>query len=54
MKVSPNTEERVARILEKMRNAMPEIKRQIKVYEENVKSGTVGKLHKIKVHSQNV
>ncbi len=36
MKKSSNTEQRVARILEGMRKAMPEIKRQIAVYEKSI------------------
>ncbi|GEM_PF-3611693 len=54
MKVSSNTEQRVAIILEKMLKAMPEIRRQIRVYEERVKSGNAGKSKKIMIHSQNV
>jgi hypothetical protein len=34
-----NTEERISFYLKQMEKAMPEIKRQIKVYEEAVKSG---------------
>jgi len=34
-----STEERVAFYLQQMKKAMPEIKRQIKVYEDSVRSG---------------
>ncbi len=40
MKKSSDTEQRVAHILEQMRKAMPEIKRQIAVYEKSIKYGT--------------
>jgi hypothetical protein len=36
-----NTERRVADLQERMRKAMPEIKRQIAVYEKNIKSGNL-------------
>ncbi len=38
-----STEVRVMRILEQMRTAMPEIKRQVMVYEEKVKTGKQNK-----------
>ncbi len=37
MKKSSNTEQRIARLLEGMRMAMPEIKRQIAVYEKSMR-----------------
>jgi hypothetical protein len=54
MKKSSNTEQRVARILEGMRKAMPEIKRQIEVYEKSIKSGNHIKSPKVTVQSRNV
>jgi hypothetical protein len=54
MKKPSNTELRVARILEGMRKAMPEIRRQIEVYEKSIKSGTVIKSPKATVQSRNV
>jgi len=54
MKKSSNTEQRVADILEGMRKAMPEIKRQIKVYEKSIQSGNKIKLPKVTVLSRNV
>ncbi len=38
MKKSSSTEQRVAKILDGMRAAMPEIKRQIAVYEKSIRS----------------
>lgn len=49
-----NTEQRVAKILDGMRKAMPEIRRQIEVYEKSLQSGNKIKSHKITVHSKNV
>lgn len=54
MDTSSNTEKRVAHILEGMRKAMPEIKRQIKVYERNLRGGNHNKSPKVMVHSKNV
>ncbi len=39
MKKSSNTEQRITHILQQMRKAMPEIRRQIEVYEKSIKSG---------------
>ena len=39
MKVPSSTEKRVAEILEQMKTALPEIRRQIEVYEKKVKTG---------------
>jgi len=54
MKQSSNTEQRVAHIQERMRKAMPEIKRQIAVYEQSIKSGNRVKSPKVTVQSRNV
>jgi len=54
MKQSSNTEKRVAHILERMRKAMPEIKRQIEVYEKNLQSGNQVKSPKIAAQFGNV
>lgn len=54
MKKSSNTEQRVAHILERMRKAMPEIRRQIEVYEKSIQSGNKIKSPKVTVHSGNV
>ena len=54
MKKASNTEKRVAHILERMQKAMPEIKRQIKVYEKSITSGHQIKSPKVTVHSRNV
>ena len=49
-----HTEQRVAHILERMRKAMPEIKRQIEVYEKSVKAGNLIKSPKIPAQFRNV
>ncbi len=54
MKKSSNTEQRIAHILEGMRKAMPEIKRQIEVYEKSIQSGNQIKSPKVSVQSRNV
>ncbi len=54
MKKTSDTEQRVAHILEGMRKAMPEIKRQIAVYEKSIQHGNRIKSPKITVHSRNV
>jgi len=45
MKKTLTTEQRVAKILEGMRKAMPEIKRQVAVYEKSLQhsTGVVGR-----------
>jgi len=42
-----STEQRVERIKERMRSAMPEIKRQVDVYEKSLKSGKLNATPKI-------
>ncbi len=42
--MNKETEKRVNRLLEKMRTAMPEVERQVMVYEKNVKAGKQQKL----------
>jgi hypothetical protein len=54
MKKSSNTEQRVAHILERMRKAIPEIKRQVAVYEESIRSGNQIKSPQVTVQSRNV
>ena len=54
MKKVSNTEQRVAHILEKMETAMPEIKRQIAVYEKSIKSGKQVKSPKTAPQFRNV
>jgi len=54
MKKSSNTEKRIAHILERMRTAMPEIKRQIEVYEKSIQSGNQIKSSKVTVQSRHV
>ena len=54
MKKPSNTEGRIAHILEGMRTAMPEIKRQIEVYEKSIKSGKQVKSPKIAPQLRNV
>ena len=54
MKTALNTEQRVACILGKMHKAMPEIKRQIAVYEKSIKFGNQTRKSKVTVHSRNV
>ena len=54
MKKSSNTEQRVAHILKEMSKALPEIKRQVQVYERSLKSGASIKSPKVTVHSRNV
>ena len=49
-----STEERVAKILEQMRTAMPEIKQQVAVYERNVKMGKNNKTPKVAPQFRNV
>ena len=49
-----STEQRVANILEGMRKAMPEIKRQIEVYEKSIQLGNKDKSNKVIVKSRNV
>lgn len=49
-----STEQRVAQILENMRKAMPEIKRQVAVYEKNVRSGKQNKSPKVAAQFRNV
>jgi hypothetical protein len=52
-KASSDTEQRVARLLERMRKAMPEIKRQVAVYEKNLKDGKI-KSPKVTILSRNL
>jgi len=40
MKKGSKTEQRIAHTLQQMRKAMPEIKRQVEVYEKSLKAGT--------------
>ena len=54
MNRSSDTEQRIAQILARMREAMPEIKRQIEVYEKNIKSGKLIKSPKIPAQFRNV
>ncbi len=54
MKQSSNTVERIAAMLERMRTAMPDIRRQIAVYEKNLKLGKTNDIPKITVLSKNV
>jgi len=54
VKKASNTEKRIAHIMERMRTAMPEIKRQIEVYEKSIKAGNQVNSPKITVHSRNV
>ncbi|MDR3680164.1 MAG: hypothetical protein P4L41_09375 [Flavipsychrobacter sp.] len=54
MKKVSKTEQRVAHTLEQMRKAMPEIKRQVEVYEKSVKSGTQIKSPKVAPQFRNV
>jgi hypothetical protein len=54
MKKSLTTEQRVAKILEGMRKAMPEIKRQVAVYEKSLQHSTGAKSAPLTIHSRNV
>lgn len=54
MNKSLNTEQRVAGILEGMRKAMPEIRRQIEVYEKSKQFGIKNKSSKLTVIPGNV
>jgi len=54
MKNVSEDEKRIAQILEQMRKALPEIKRQIAVYEKSKAAGTLNKNPRITVHSRNV
>jgi hypothetical protein len=54
MKKASNTEKRIEHILEQMREAMPEIKRQIAVYEKSIKTGSSAKSPKVVAPSRNV
>jgi hypothetical protein len=42
-----STEKRVKHILEQMRSAMPEIKRQVMIYEKNMKADKLNKSPKV-------
>ena len=54
MKKPSNTGQRVAHIQEGMRRAMPEIKRQIAVYEQNLRNGNQISTQQVAVLSRNV
>ena len=54
MNKSSNTEQRVLDILKRMQNAMPEIRRQIEVYEKSIKTGNLIISPKIGAFSGNV
>ena len=54
MKKFSDTEQRIAETLEQMRKAMPEIRRQVAVYEKSLKLGNKSKVREVTVHSRNV
>ena len=54
MKKSSNVDDYISQILIMMEKAMPEIKRQVEVYEKNIKKGVDIKYPKISPQFKNV
>ena len=54
MENSSLTKQRIAQMLERMRKALPEIRRQVVVYEENLQSGRDVESSKITIQPKNV